>query len=117
MKTDRKIQNVTEHAERSEKSIEAYLVRAARAAGMMCVKYSDSNLVGMPDRCILARGGRVVWCEVKSRGRRPSRAQVERFKQLASIGHPVYVIDCKEGADEVLAAAIEATTLTTEDEL
>ena len=91
------IENITAHAEVSEKAIEKYLVRRATENGMLCLKYSNPNMV--------LRGGGVVWVELKSRGRKPSKIQQLRMAELAAMGHRVLVIDNKAGVDELINAA------------
>lgn len=98
---EKKIENIVKHAEVSEKAIERYLVKVVKQLGGVCLKYSNSSEVGYPDRVALMPQGRTVWIELKSRGRRPSKVQRVRFGQMADIGHPVYVLDCKEEVDNV----------------
>lgn len=99
------IENITAHAEVSEKAIERYLVRRATENGMLCLKYSNPNMVGYPDRLLVLRGGGVVWVELKSRGRKPSMIQQLRMAELAEMGHRVLVIDSKAGVDELINTA------------
>ena len=93
MKTS--IKNIVKHADVSEKSIERYLVDCVKNLGGICLKYSNSNMVGYPDRVALLPNGKTAWIELKSTGRKPSKIQVLRFTQMASIGHPVFVLDSK----------------------
>ena len=44
------IENIVHHSEVSEKEIEKYLVKQVRAMGGICLKYSNANMVGYPDR-------------------------------------------------------------------
>lgn len=99
---NRKIENLTRHSEVSEKAIERYLVQRAREAGMPCLKYSNPNMVGYPDRIVVVPGGNVVWVELKSKGHRPSKIQRQRFKELEDLGHWVSVIDCKADVDNLM---------------
>lgn len=94
--------NVAGHAEMSEKSIEKYLVDQAEANGLLCLKYSNPNMIGYPDRLLVLPGGSVVWVELKSKGRKPSKIQQMRIAKLAAMGHPVMVIDNRAGIDELI---------------
>ena len=96
------ITNIINHSEVSEKVIEKYLVDATKAIGLPCLKYSNPNMVGYPDRLIVIPGGEVVWVELKSKGKKPSRVQQIRFTELANIGHRVRVIDNKNDIDELI---------------
>ena len=97
-----KIDNIVKHADVSEKAIERYLCDRVKSLGGVCLKYSNAGAVGYPDRVALMPGGRSIWIELKSRGRKVSKVQAIRFKKLASIGHTVYVADSKSAVDDIL---------------
>ena len=101
---ERRIENIVRHAEVSEKAIERYLTDRVKNAGGLCLKYSNSNMVGYPDRVVLLPQGRTVWVELKSKGRKPTKIQRLRFGQMESIGHPVEVVDSKEKVDGMFKA-------------
>ena len=94
--------NITRHAETSEKALERYLTHAAQASGLPCLKYTNANMAGYPDRILLLPGGAGVWVELKSRGRKPTRLQAIRHEALRAIGHRVEVIDGPEAIDALL---------------
>lgn len=98
----RSIYNITHHSEVSEKEIEKYLSKRAKEIGVLCLKYSNPNMVGYPDRLLAIPGGNVIWVELKSKGQKPSKIQAARFEQLARLGHTVYVIDNKTDIDKLL---------------
>lgn len=98
----RSIENITRHADVSEKSIERYLVEQVSQTCLICLKYSNPNMVGYPDRLLVIPGGCVIWVELKSRGRKPSRIQQLRMAQLSGLGHTVRVIDNKADVDELI---------------
>lgn len=95
--------NIADHAEASEKSIEKYLVEQAEANGLLCLKYSNPNMVGYPDRLLVLPGGSVVWVELKSKGRKPTKIQQMRIAGLRNRGHYVWVIDNRKSIDELFA--------------
>ena len=99
----RQIENIARHAEVSEKAIERYLAERVKAMGGVCLKYSNPGMTGYPDRLCVMPGGKTIWVELKSRGRKPEALQEVRFRQLASLGHRVYVCDSRERVDEVLS--------------
>lgn len=96
------IENIVNHSEVSEKAIEKYLVDSVKAKGGICLKYSNANMAGYPDRLILLPKGRVAWVELKSKGRKPNKLQAIRHQQMEGIGHFVFVIDCKAEVDHVV---------------
>lgn len=96
------IENITHHAEVSEKSIERYLVEQAKQNGLLCLKYSNPNMVGYPDRLLVLPGGNVIWVELKSKGRKPTKIQQMRIAELSGMGHTVRVIDNKADIDELI---------------
>lgn len=98
----RNIENITLHAEVSEKAIERYLVEQAKLNGLPCLKYSNPNMVGYPDRLLVLPGGGVIWVELKSRGRKPTKIQQLRMAELSEMGHTVRVIDNKADIDELI---------------
>lgn len=98
----RSIENITHHADVSEKAIERYLVEQAKQNGLLCLKYSNPNMVGYPDRLLVLPSGRVIWVELKSKGRKPTKIQLLRHTQLEGLGQQVYVIDNKAAIDELI---------------
>ena len=101
----RSIENITNHAEVSEKAIERYLVEQAKQNGLLCLKYSNPNMVGYPDRLLVLPDGRVIWVELKSKGRKPTKIQQVRIAELSGMGHTVRVIDNKADIDELIKLA------------
>lgn len=99
----RQIENITRHAEVSEKAIERYLADRVKALGGVCLKYSNPGMTGYPDRLCVMPEGKTIWVELKSKGRKPEALQEVRFRQLESLGHRVYVCDSREKVDEVLS--------------
>lgn len=94
--------HITDHAEVSEKSIERYLVQQAKEHGLPCLKYYNPNMVGYPDRLLVLPGAKVVWVELKSKGRKTSKIQDERIAQLRNMGHEIRVIDNKTDIDKLI---------------
>ena len=99
----KKLEHITKHAEVSEKAIEKYLVEAVKSIGGICLKYQNANMVGYPDRVICLHGGKTVWVELKSRGKKPTKIQTIRQSELVSLGHEVHVIDSKPKVDELIS--------------
>ena len=81
----------------SEKLVERKLVELVKAHGGMCIKLLCDQLIGLPDRLCLFPNGEVVFVELKTTGRKPSRIQVFMHKKLRTLGFRVEVIDTVQG--------------------
>lgn len=101
----RNLDNLTHHADVSEKAIERYLVDQAKLNGLPCLKYSNPNMVGYPDRLLVLPGGGVIWVELKSKGCKPTKIQLMRIAELTGMRHWVKVIDNKADIDELIKIA------------
>lgn len=99
---DNKVDNIVNHSERSEKAIERYLCAAVKKMGGICLKYSNANAVGYPDRVALLPTGVTIWFEVKSKGKRLTKMQSIRHAGMRLIGHAVYVVDNKDEVNNIL---------------
>ncbi len=99
---DPRIRNITDHAAVSEKAVERYLVRQVADRGGVCLKLSDMTNDGYPDRLCLFPAGVSVFIELKSKGRKRTKLQKERFETLVDLEFPAYVCDSREAVDEVL---------------
>ena len=97
------VENIVRHSEVSEKAIEAYLNKRAKESGLLCLKYANANVTGYPDRLVCIPGGVVVWVELKSKGRKPTKLQQIRHAELEKIGHRVYVVSSKEQVDTLIS--------------
>ena len=85
-----------------ERVIEQCLVKAVKARGGMCPKFTSPGLDGMPDRLVLLPHGRFCFVEVKAPGEKPRPLQVHKHKQLRRLGFKVYVLDGPEQIEGIL---------------
>lgn len=97
-----KSERIYRQSETSEKALERRLVEGVRCMGFVAVKMCDPMQGGLPDRLIVVSGGRTVWVELKSSGKRPTTLQESRIRQLRNFGHMVYVCDSIVDVDAVL---------------
>lgn len=86
-----------------EKTIESHLVKRARAAGGMAIKWVAPGMAGVPDRIVFLPGGRIVFVELKAPGKKPTAIQLHVHRLLANMGADVRVIDSKEQVDGIFA--------------
>lgn len=98
----KKEDRIYKHSETSEKALERKLVEEMKKMGFLAIKQNDVMHSGMPDRLIVASGGRTVWVEVKSTGCRPTPLQESRIKRLRELGHTVFVVDGRDTLDMAL---------------
>ena len=96
------VENIVRHAEVSEKAIERYLVDEVKKLGGVCLKYSNQNMAGYPDRLILLPGAVTIWIELKSKGKHTTALQKIRLRTLNKLGYAIYVCDSKKEVDNVL---------------
>ena len=97
-----RIERITRHSETSEKAIEAYLVRRVKEMGGICLKYSNPNMAGYPDRLCVMPEGRTFWVELKSKGEKSRLLQLARMDSLKRRGNQVYTVSSREMVDVVL---------------
>ena len=98
----KRIDEIANNAQVSEKALEAYLVRRVQMLGGIALKYSNPNQVGFPDRLVILPEGKTFWCEMKSRGKKARAIQVQRMEQLRRLGQRVFLLDSREGIDKVI---------------
>lgn len=96
---------LADHAQYSEKAIEAYLVKRAKEEGGKALKYFNPSETGYPDRLLILPGCLPIWIEVKSHGKKPRPIQMARIKELLALGQPVMVADSKEIIDNIIKVA------------
>ena len=67
-----------------EKTVEQKLVKAVKAAGGICPKWTAPGFDGLPDRIVLLPGGRMGFVEVKAPGKkaRPLQEAVPSCLQI-----------------------------------
>ena len=76
-----------------EKLIESALVREVEARGGLCLKFVSPGRRGVPDRICLFPGGRVVFVELKQKGKKPRPDQEALLSSLSALGLDVHVVD------------------------
>lgn len=85
-----------------ERDVESYLTRRLREHDIPCIKFIPDNCTGMPDRIILLPHGRVLWCELKTKGGALSEIQKYRHQELAKSGQEVVTVWDYAQADELV---------------
>lgn len=86
----------------SEKVIERHLVQSMTAIGGLCIKLLCSQFIGLPDRICIFPGGKIIFVELKTTGKKPRRIQEIIHDKLRATGARVEVIDSVEGIDDFM---------------
>ena len=81
-----------------EREIEKKLVKAAREAGGLALKFISPGWDGVPDRIVLLPSGRMAFVELKAPGKVMRPLQLRRKKQLERLGFKVF---CVDGTDQI----------------
>ncbi len=85
-----------------EKIIEQQLVKAVKARGGVCPKFTSPGMDGMPDRLVLLPQGCIGFVEVKALGEKPRPLQIHRYEQLRRLGFRVFILDHPEQIGGIL---------------
>lgn len=81
----------------NEKTLEKYLKACVESKLKgLCLKILSLHITGLPDRLCLIPGGKILFVELKTTGKRPRRIQVYMHNKLRELGFRVEVIDSKE---------------------
>lgn len=83
-----------------EKEIESRIVKAVKARGGICPKWT--GWTGCPDRIVLFPLARIGFIEVKAPGEKPRPLQESRHRILRGLGFKVFVVDGIDDIEPVL---------------
>jgi Holliday junction resolvase len=70
----------------TESRVEAKIVTYARSKGCLVYKFSSPARRGVPDRIIIAPGGKVLFLEIKRPGKVPTELQMREIRLLTEQG-------------------------------
>lgn len=76
-----------------EKDIEKKVCDYATSKGWLVYKFTSPARAAVPDRLLIAPGGRVIFCEFKRAGQKPTVPQEREHARLRTQGVAVYVVD------------------------
>ncbi len=77
----------------SEKNLERKLRVHVENLGGVAIKLVATHFIGLPDRLVLLPEGRVLFAEVKTTGKKPTKRQLLVHRKLQKLGFPVVLID------------------------
>lgn len=84
----------------SEKYLERKLVKAVEQIGGMCIKIHNPYYRGLPDRLVVMPDGGIVWVELKTLGKKPTKLQELAHAELRKREQAVYIIDSEAKLNE-----------------
>lgn len=84
----------------SEKVLEAKLGRHVKSLGGWSIKLLATHVWGLPDRMCLLPGGRIIFVEMKTTKKKPTKIQLIIHKKLRDLGFVVLIIDQSEQINE-----------------
>ena len=90
--------------ETSEKVFERTLSKYVNDKGGIAVKLLSQFVNGLPDRMYLLPGGRALFVEFKSTGKKPTRIQEHIIGRIRKIGFTVLVVDSPVAWKEAVSA-------------
>lgn len=82
-----------------ERDVERALVRRVKALGGLCDKFVSPGRRSCPDRIVTLPGGVIIFCELKSPGKKPTKLQARDHERRRALGCDVRVIDTVEQAN------------------
>lgn len=88
----------------SEKYLERALCDMVKKAGGLCIKLLCHQFLGLPDRLCLFPGGGLCFAEIKTTGKKPTKAQLHVHNILMDLGFVVLVIDSLEALNAFYVA-------------
>ena len=64
---------------KSEKEIEAHLIRSVKNKKGLCMKWVSPGNAGVPDRLIIVPWGEIYFVELKAEGKRNNLSPLQKF--------------------------------------
>lgn len=86
---------------RAENSVEQYLIDQSKKHGFLCYKFTSPGTDGVPDRVLIGHG-LTLFVETKAPGETLRKLQESIIKNMRLHGALVYVIDTRQGVDDLI---------------
>ena len=81
----------------SEKTLERLLRNSVKEQlGGLCLKLLSTHLSGLPDRICLIPKGKIVFVEIKTTKKKPTRIQLYMHRVIRELGFRVEVVETTE---------------------
>lgn len=85
----------------SEKTLEKKVAAKIESLGGWSIKMLSTYVTGLPDRLCLLPGGKVLFVEVKTTGKKPTKIQERVHDRIRKLGFKVLVIDNSLGIESI----------------
>ena len=82
-----------------ERDIEKALVNKVKRLGGIAEKFTSPAKRSVPDRLVTLPGGRIIFCELKKPGGKPTENQLRDHEKRRKLGADVRIIDSMEQVD------------------
>ncbi len=90
-----------------ESTIEGRLVRSAKQAGWLALKFVSPGNAGVPDRMLISPEGRIIFVELKTETGRLSKMQKAQIERLRRHGQDVRVLYGSGDVDALLREVMQ----------
>ena len=89
---------------KSEREIEAYLVKSVKSKNGLCMKWTSPGNAGVPDRIIIVPCGDVYFVELKAEGKRENLSPLQKnfMNKLKNLNCDVRVIASFQEVDKFI---------------
>ncbi len=89
---------------KSEREIEAYLVKSVKNKNGLCMKWTSPGNAGVPDRIVIVPGGDVYFVELKAEEKRDNLSPLQKnfIQKLENLNCKVRVIASFQEVDEFI---------------
>lgn len=89
---------------KSEREIEAYLVKSVKNKKGLCMKWTSPGNAGVPDRIVIVPGGDIYFVELKAEGKRDNLSPLQKnfIQKLENLNCGVRVIASFQEVDEFI---------------
>ena len=93
---------------KSEREIEAYLVKSIKNKNGLCMKWTSPGNAGVPDRIVIVPGGDAYFVELKAEGKREDLSPLQRnfINKLKNLNCDVRVIASFKEVDNFIKEVI-----------
>ena len=85
----------------SEKVLEKKIAAKVKSLGGWSIKMLSTYVTGLPDRICLFPGGKVLFIEVKTTGKKPTKIQERVHERIRKLGFKILVIDNSKQIDDL----------------
>ena len=96
-----------------EAAIQSWAITYAATLGVIAIRMHMGAGIrtGWPDVLFLIPGGKSLFIEFKAPGKKATKLQKKRIRELERLGYDVCVCDSKDAAREAIARAVDTALI------